>query len=47
MEDFESAKDKVMMGVERKSMIISDEEKELTAYHESGHALVVQTYAQG
>ena len=42
MEDFESAKDKVMMGVERKSMIISDEEKELTAYHESGHALVAK-----
>ncbi|MEE2876951.1 MAG: ATP-dependent zinc metalloprotease FtsH [Candidatus Neomarinimicrobiota bacterium] len=42
MEDFESAKDKVMMGVERKSMIISDEEKELTAYHESGHALMAK-----
>jgi cell division protease FtsH len=42
MEDFESAKDKVMMGVERTSMIISDEEKELTAYHESGHALVAK-----
>jgi len=40
MDDFEEAKDKVMMGVERKSMILSDEEKELTAYHESGHALV-------
>ena len=40
MEDFEQAKDKVMMGVERKSMILSDQEKKLTAYHESGHALV-------
>ncbi|MEW6380982.1 MAG: ATP-dependent zinc metalloprotease FtsH [bacterium] len=40
MEDFEAAKDKVMMGKERKSMIISDEEKKITAYHESGHALV-------
>jgi len=38
--DFELAKDKVMMGVERKSMIISDKEKKLTAYHEAGHALV-------
>ena len=38
--DFEMAKDKVMMGVERKSMIISDEEKRNTAYHEAGHALV-------
>jgi len=42
MEDFEEAKDKVMMGVERKSMILSEEEKELTAYHESGHALVAE-----
>ncbi len=40
MYDFEVAKDKVMMGAERKSMIISDEEKRNTAYHESGHALV-------
>ena len=40
MSDFELAKDKVMMGTERKSMIISDEEKRNTAYHESGHALV-------
>ncbi len=38
--DFEHAKDKVMMGAERKSMIISPEEKKLTAYHEAGHALV-------
>jgi cell division protease FtsH len=40
MQDLESAKDKVLMGVERKSMIISDEEKKSTAYHEAGHALV-------
>jgi cell division protease FtsH len=40
MADFESAKDKVMMGLERKSMIISEEEKRNTAYHEGGHALV-------
>ncbi len=38
--DFELAKDKVIMGVERKSMIITDEEKRNTAYHEAGHALV-------
>ncbi len=42
MNDFELAKDKVMMGTERKSMIISDEEKRNTAYHESGHALVAK-----
>lgn len=40
MEDFEKAKDKIMMGAERKSMVMSDEEKKLTAYHESGHAIV-------
>jgi cell division protease FtsH len=40
MEDFEGAKDKVMMGAERKSMIISDSEKRITAFHEAGHALV-------
>ena len=38
--DFELAKDKVLMGVERKSLIISDKEKRTTAYHEAGHALV-------
>jgi cell division protease FtsH len=40
MFDFEVAKDKVLMGVERKSLILSDEEKKVTAYHEAGHALV-------
>ena len=40
MSDFEFAKDKVLMGVERKSMVVSDQEKRNTAYHESGHALV-------
>ena len=40
MADFEMSKDKVMMGVERRSMILSDEEKRNTAYHEAGHALV-------
>jgi cell division protease FtsH len=40
MVDFEDAKDKVMLGVERKSMVLSDEEKKLTAYHEAGHAIV-------
>jgi len=39
-DDFEEAKDKVMMGVERRSLQISDKERELTAYHESGHVLV-------
>lgn len=40
MEDFEKAKDKVIMGAERRSMVMSDEEKKLTAYHEAGHAIV-------
>ncbi len=40
MADFESAKDKVMMGAERRSMAMSEDEKRLTAYHEAGHALV-------
>ncbi len=39
-EDFEFAKDKVLMGVERKTMMLTDEEKRITAYHEAGHALV-------
>ncbi len=42
MEDFEMSKDKVLMGVERKSMILNDEEKRNTAYHEAGHALVAE-----
>ena len=40
MGDFEKAKDKIMMGAERRSMVMSDEEKKLTAYHEAGHAIV-------
>ena len=40
MADFEEAKDKIMMGMERKSVLISEEEKKITAYHESGHVLV-------
>ncbi len=40
MQDFEYAKDKVLMGIERRSMIISEEEKRTTAYHEAGHALI-------
>ncbi|HFA59335.1 MAG TPA: ATP-dependent zinc metalloprotease FtsH, partial [Rhodospirillales bacterium] len=40
MAEFEAAKDKIMMGVERRSMVMTDEEKRLTAYHEAGHALV-------
>ncbi len=40
MEDFENAKDKVMMGSERKSMVMSEDERKLTAYHEAGHAIV-------
>jgi cell division protease FtsH len=43
MEDFESAKDKIFMGAERKSMVITAEEKKKTAYHESGHAIIGMT----
>src|SRR5690606_6181163 len=42
MEDFEDAKDKVLMGAERRSMFISEKEKKTTAYHEAGHALVAR-----
>jgi cell division protease FtsH len=42
MRDFEEAKDKVLMGPERKSMVISDKEKRITAYHEAGHAMVAR-----
>jgi len=42
MSDFEEAKDKVLMGKERRSLILSDEEKRITAYHEGGHALVAR-----
>jgi cell division protease FtsH len=43
MYDFENAKDKVMMGVERKSVLISDEEKKTTSYHECGHVIVAKS----
>ena len=43
MRDFEDAKDKVMMGAERKSMVMTEDEKRMTAYHEGGHALVAIT----
>lgn len=43
MEDFELAKDKVLMGAERKSMILAEEEKKMIAYHESGHTLVAKS----
>jgi cell division protease FtsH len=46
MREMEYAKDKVMMGVERKSMVMDEEEKKLTAYHEAGHA-IVGIYAEG
>jgi cell division protease FtsH len=42
MEDFENAKDKVLMGVERKSIVISEEERKVTAYHEAGHTIVAK-----
>ncbi|MER3330232.1 MAG: cell division protein FtsH, partial [Candidatus Kapaibacterium sp.] len=40
MYDFENAKDKILMGIERRSLVISDKEKEMTAYHEMGHVLI-------
>ena len=46
MAEFEQAKDKVMMGAERRSMVMTEDEKKLTAYHEAGHALVM-LYAEG
>jgi cell division protease FtsH len=46
MAEFEHAKDKVLMGAERRSMVMTEEEKKLTAYHEGGHALVM-LYAEG
>ncbi|MEC3859701.1 ATP-dependent zinc metalloprotease FtsH [Mesobacterium sp. TK19101] len=46
MEDFENAKDKVMMGAERRSMVLTPEQKEKTAYHEAGHAVVGLTLPQ-
>lgn len=42
MEDFEKARDKIMMGAERRSMVMSEQEKENTAYHEAGHAIVAR-----
>ena len=44
MEEFEKAKDKIMMGAERRSMVMSEDEKALTAYHEAGHAIVGLTF---
>jgi cell division protease FtsH len=46
MAEFEEAKDKILMGAERRSMVMTDDEKRLTAYHEGGHALVM-LYAEG
>ena len=46
MAEFEEAKDKVMMGAERRSMVMSEDEKKLTAYHEAGHALVILNMPQ-
>ena len=40
MDEFEKAKDKIMMGTERRSMVMTEKEKEMTAYHEAGHAIV-------
>src|SRR5438132_12350907 len=43
MEEFERAKDKILMGAERRSMVMSEAEKRMTAYHEAGHAIVGMT----
>jgi len=40
MREFDAAKDKIMMGSERKTMVMSESEKEMTAYHEAGHAII-------
>ena len=40
MDEFERAKDKIMMGAERRSMVMDEQEKKLTAYHEAGHAII-------
>ena len=47
MADFEDAKDKVMLGAERRSMVMTDEDKKLSAYHEAGHALVAKLVPDG
>ena len=47
MDDFERAKDKIMMGAERRSMVMSEDERRTTAYHESGHAVVGEARGQG
>jgi cell division protease FtsH len=47
MEEFEKAKDKIMMGTERRSMVMTDDEKQRTAYHESGHAVVGSLVPEG
>ncbi|MCC7045254.1 MAG: cell division protein FtsH, partial [Alphaproteobacteria bacterium] len=47
MNEFEAAKDKVMMGAERRSMVMTEKEKEATAYHEAGHAIVVMNLPDG
>jgi cell division protease FtsH len=47
MSEFEAAKDKVLMGAERRSMVMSEKEKEATAYHEAGHAIVVMNLPDG
>ncbi|MCY3789805.1 MAG: cell division protein FtsH, partial [Gemmatimonadetes bacterium] len=43
MGDFEAAKDKVMLGAERRSMVLTEEDQRLSAYHEAGHALVAKS----
>ena len=45
MSDIEDAKDKVMMGAERRSMVMTEDDKKLTAYHEGGHAMYEQNLA--